>query len=308
MLSVLYGNEPYLIEDIVKKAQMEVSDISFAKFNDFSHDVIEYAAQYPFCGTKQVAIVYMSTLDKNDILTDYIDNPSVTTDIYISVGEVDKRTSLYKKLLKENMLHECNKLNQELFQKFVLREIKRNNSKIDKETFFYFQKQSGYFESADVTLHTINIYLKQLAYNDQDGIITKDDIDIFITETLDQTSLSLAKFLLKQEETEMFNLAKMLIDKKENPITMLSLITRSFRLAYKATLYEELGAKEIATLIGVPTYQFKDGLMYKAEILEKALDCLQDGVNQIKEGEANSGIIFYITLGSILTLLKEGNL
>ena len=103
-------------------------------------------------------------------------------------------------------------------------------------------------------------------------------------------------------------MARLLIEKKENPITLLSLIARSFRLAYKATLYGELDPIEISSLIGVPTYQFKEGLRYNAEVLEKSLNILQNGVNQIKDGEANSEIVFYITLGSIITLLKENNL
>lgn len=308
MLRVLYGNEPYLIDSKINEARKEVSDISFVKFNDFTEEVVEFAAQYPFYDTKQVAIVYMPKLDKNDKLIDYIDNPSDTTDIYISVADVDKRSNLFKKLKKGNMLEECNKLNSDLFQKFVLREISRNNSKIDKDNFLLFQQKSGYLESEDVTLYTIKIYLKQLGYNNEDGIISERDIEAFVTESLDQKSILLSKYLLLQNETEMFNMARLLIEKKENPITLLSLIARSFRLAYKATLYGELDPIEISSLIGVPTYQFKEGLRYNAEVLEKSLNILQNGVNQIKDGEANSEIVFYITLGSIITLLKENNL
>lgn len=305
MLSILFGNEPYLINDIVKKVQKEVSDISFAQFNDFTDNVIEFAAQYPFYDGKQVAIVYIPILDKNELLMDYIENQSETTDIYIIAGEVDRRTSLYKKLKKENLLQECNKLSPDLYKKFILREIGRDNRKIDNNNFLFFLERSSYLESEDVTLYTIIIYLKQLGYSNKDGIISKNDIETLIPETLDQKSILLAKFLLQKEESSMFNLAKSLIEQKENPITMLSLIARSFRLAYKASLYEDHETKDISILLGVPTYQFLEGLKYKPAVLEESLDVLQNGVNQIKDGEAKPEHIFYITLGTILSLLKE---
>ena len=196
-------------------------------------------------------------------------------------------------------------MNEELFGKFVMRELNRNGSRIDNDAFNYFVQKCGYLISEDVSLYTIAIYLKQLGFSSAEGIITKDAIDAFIPETPDQKSFELSKLLLKKDERGLLALAQNLIAEKENPIAMLSLIERSFRLAYKATLYKEMSDKKIGELLGVPVYQIKDALAYNVDKIERAIELLQKGVNQIKDGAAGPDVIFYVTLGSVLALLKD---
>ena len=306
MIQLIFGEEPYLISDKVNKAKSEVSGMGYARFEGFSNEVAEFASQYPFCDPKQVIVIEIQSLKNDDNILSFIQKyDSKVNDIYIVAEEVDKRTKLYKYMDSKNMIQECKKISEGMFKKFVLQTISNEGGNITTKAYDMFVDRCGYFENDDITLYTIKTYIYQLLFAGDEKVIDEKRVLSIVPETLDNKTFELTNLLLQRDECKLFILAKSLIEAKESPIGMLSLLLRSFRLAYKASLYSEMNEKQLTTLLGVPVFQFKGALKFSPAILEKALDVLQDGVNKIKSGAADACVIFYITLGNLLTLLDK---
>ena len=138
-----------------------------------------------------------------------------------------------------------------------------------------------------------------------ESTITKEAVDTFVIESNTSKTFALTKELLKRNDKKLFMLAKHFIDDKENPIGMLSLLLRSFRLAYKASLYYgDKNDAEISKLLGVPAYQFKEAAEYAPEQISNVLDLIQSGVSEIKTGMASPEVVFINTLAKMLNCLK----
>ena len=100
-------------------------------------------------------------------------------------------------------------------------------------------------------------------------------------------------------------LAKKFVSEKEHPIKMLALMERSFRLAYKASLYPEMDSRRLEELIGVPAYQYRAAMRYRPEQVRKALGTIGRGIGLIKQGLAEPERAFYLSLSQILQCLEE---
>lgn len=306
MIQLLFGVEPYLISDKVSKAKSEVSGMGYARFEGFSNEVAEFASQYPFCDPKQVIVIEVQCLKNDDNILSFIQKvDSKVNDIYFVAEEVDKRTKLYKYLDSKKMIQECKKINEAMFKKFVFQTISNEGGSITIKAYGMFVDRCGYFENDDITLYTIKTYVYQLLFAGDDKIVDENRVLSIVPETLDNKTFQLTNLILQRDKLKLFILAKALIEAKESPIGMLSLLLRSFRLAYKASLYNEMNEKQLTSLLGVPAYQYKGALRFSPAILEKALEVLQDGVNMIKSGAAAADVIFYITLGNLLNLLDR---
>lgn len=296
MLKVLYGNEPYLIRCEIEKAKASVDDMNFSEFDELSDNVYELAFQYPFMTNKQVLVVSLEKLPDNDFV-DRLKNIPSFTELYLLPSKVDKRTGVYKKLNKMGVLQEINKLDNGHFLKLCSQFIQREGSSISDEVLRYFSKYIGYADDEEVTLFSVEIAIKQLCHSSKE--INIDDIHSLVKRTTNQKTWELSSVLLSLDGKKLYKLSNQFLSERESPIGMLSLLLRTFRLAYKASLLKGEKPKQIEEHIGVPIYQFKDALRFRPETLSKVMDILQQGVNRIKGGCAEPEVVFRATLGQV---------
>ena len=85
---------------------------------------------------------------------------------------------------------------------------------------------------------------------------------------------------------------------------MLSAILRTYRLAFKASLYPEKSSKDCTALIGVPAFQYSAACDIPSEKLLKSMEVIQTAVGNIKNGYPKEDV-FYTTLGKLLILAVE---
>lgn len=302
MVKILYGNEPYLIADEVRKATEGVDELSVSEYEGFSADVWNKVKQYPMFSDRQVVIVNSDTIN-NEALIKYVNKSQEQTDLIVIPKEVDKRTKAFKAFQKAGVLCECNKIDEPTMKKFVMCMLHRENCSITEELYEYFIIRTGYFTDEEINLYTVKNYIIQIAMGE--STITKEAVDTFVIESNTSKTFALTKELLKRNDKKLFMLAKHFIDDKENPIGMLSLLLRSFRLAYKASLYYgDKNDAEISKLLGVPAYQFKEAAEYSPEQISNVLDLIQSGVSEIKTGMASPEVVFINTLAKMLNCLK----
>lgn len=306
MIQLLFGTEPYLIDNKVSNAKKSVSEFGFAEFEEYSEEVEEYASQYPICDPKHIIVLYVHSLKNDNKMLKFLKTTDLDmNDIYIISNEVDKRTALYKYLEKNNMVYECNKVSDDDFRKFILLVIKNEGGQITEAAYNLFKDRCGYYLSDDITLYTIKIYLQQLMFANKEKKIYEETVLSIVPETLDHKVYALTNLLLQKNGDKLFSMLQGLIEDKENPIGMLSSLLRCFRLTYKAALFDELNEQKLGSILGAPAYQFKAALKYSPKIIEQALDLLQDSVNKIKGGAADPEVIMHVTLGKLLSLLDS---
>lgn len=300
---VLYGNEPYTIKQYVDTLRMNFEEFCISYYDEWKEDMWPVARQVPMFCSQQLLLVKPKTLSDDNFI-EYCKNPSSSTVMVVVPETVDKRTKAFKKLQSLNVLKECKKLSEGQMQKFVISEIQGNGSKIRESVYEYFIQKTGYFLDEDINLFSIRNYIAQLC-DVSDGEITRSDVDAFVVETCTTKTFALTNLLLKKDRAEIFRLSEQFLREKENVIGMLSLLLRTFRLGYKASLYSDKNEAEIAKLLGVPAFQFKDALRYPPNVISDCMDVIGQGIQRIKFGQADDRSALFVTLSKVLLCLED---
>lgn len=301
MIVLLCGNEPYLINHY-KRAYAE--NLSFKEMNlfrteEFTQEVYELCQQYPIIDSKRVVYLTLDELKETDLLDEYFKSPVVTTDLIITAQNIDKRTKIYKKLQSMNSVLEYNKLTEKMLSSFILSIIKKNNGSITEKGFEKLVGRINYFRDDNCNLYTVKTYVEQLLY--AGNAITPELVDMVIEKTIDEQIFVLSNYLVEKDSFHLFELIDHLIQNKESPIGILSLLLRNFRLAYKISISSG-DSKKAATELGVPLMQIGLFRNLPYEVVNTSMDLLQSAIKRIKYG--SKGIIeIKICLGKILTLL-----
>lgn len=292
---LVFGNEPYLLHAYRTEA---VKDIAMPEFNlmeagQFTQTERDFAKQMPFMGNRRVLIVSLEKLAANELLEKYLKEPAPKTDLYIFVGEVDKRLSLYKKFPKES-IKQLDK-DMGMLQKWILGYIKRQNCKITKDAYEEFLVRINY-EMEDVNLYHVKSALNRLC-------TTQDEITAELVQRLVQSNerediFQLICLIDKGKVTELFHQADLIIQNgSQNVIGTLALLLRSYRILYKVNVcgcsLQEVGVHQ-------RTYIPKMSL----EQADTGIDIIQKAVNGIKSGRYAQDFAFRMCL-SQLCQLKE---
>lgn len=305
-IHIVTGNEPYIIDKKVSeiKRNINVPEMDLSVHEQLNENCKESIKSLPMFNENRVVILSLDEIkgSDGDELIKIIKKAPATTNLCIVVKNLDKRTVFYKYIKKQkNMLIECNKLKENQLMQFVFAILKEKSAKITNSAYSVLVKRINYFEDADVSLYTVEVFVRQLMY--LSSIITDEEVQKVVRESSSEKIYVLTKSILSGEQEKTFSLALDFIDRGENIIGMLSMMLRVFRLSYKASLYKELAKAELGTLLGVPLFQFQDALSVPDELLNLVLDIIQDGINGIKSGHCEAENMFLFVLGKIISLL-----
>lgn len=278
MIYILAGKEKFLIDNEARK----LAD-SGMKFSEFGRDVYENINILPLFEDAQKIVVSLDKLPTDSQFMDLLEKgtPSFTT-LVIIPQKLDKRTKVYALAKKKGLVKEFDKVSESQLKGLLCRLIQKNSSKIREEQMDYLIQRSGYLIDEDVDLYQMNTWCKQLCY--ASDIITEEAIDAFIPES-DQTSVfALSGYILSGKGKDAMTLAQKLIDEKESPIRLLSLLLRSFRLGYKRRMYSELSERDVAKILGVTTYQLQPVRNLSPETIGACMSVIEKAIEGIKNG------------------------
>lgn len=300
---VLFGDEPYIIdkkvEELIKGITYPETNLSyFDEFNDALKNILN---TYPLMDEKRLVVLTLDDFKCDDTMIKVMKNTPDFTELVIVSKSVDKRSTHYKILSKENMIFECCKLTENQLKKFVLNTLDQGCSKISNSAYGLLIQRLNYFQNPDVSLYTVEIFLKQLMFLNK--VITDEEIYRVMPETSQDKLYALSKAILTGKADKAFSLALDFIDRGENTIGMLTLLHRVFKLAYKASLYDDVNKAELGSLLGVPVFQFQDALSVPEDVLSHVLDVLQDAINGIKSGRCDAENMFLLAVGSVYTAI-----
>lgn len=104
MIQVVYGNEPYLIDQVKNKIISSTKNLhmNILRAQTFSEDVYDFLYAYLIFDDKRVALLDIDVLSQLDsrLFNTYISNPSAYSDLFIQVRNFDARTIFAAKLKK----------------------------------------------------------------------------------------------------------------------------------------------------------------------------------------------------------------
>ncbi len=298
-----YGKENYLRDFILSEVKNNIIDEAFKTLNFVYFDgketevdsIINACETLPFMADKKVVVIEDSPLfiaskngnkEQENKLNDYLPmlSQSVCLIFIVNQEKVDKRKKIIKTISKTGKLIEINKINDIDLFKWIEKTFLKNNKSISKSDINHFVKIIGYLEyNNEKTLyHLENEIIKLCNYVGDRELITKDDIDINITKSLENNIFKLLDALgMKNSAIALKVLNEMIIGNE--PIQkIMFMIIKQIRHVYIAKLLIEKGydQRDIAKKIGVHSYAaqkiIKQSKSFTVKQLEEVLKkCLK---------------------------------
>lgn len=286
MKKLLYGNEPFLIDVELRELKKEVvsgggcpEDIT--NISQWDDTVPDLLGQCTLFGGNQVFVIRVEELkEEMDAIFDS------DSDVYVIAERVDKRKGIYKRFNKEHCIKVCNKVDAATLNKFILLECKQQGVKIKEDAFSLFIKRMQYYAGEGVSLYTVRTLIQQMAFGvkvDGGVVIDTSVVAAYVPEKVDEKTYRLTEYLFQKNATAYMKLAVHLIQEQDG-IGILSALLRTFRVAYKASLYRDKSPKELEKLIGVPSFQYACVMVLSTEKITSCMDILMSGIDSIKLG------------------------
>ena len=255
---LLYGEEDYLkrmYRDRLKKAVLGDGDemnYSYFEGKDIDFPTLrEVADTLPFFSDYRIIIVENSRWFKNaSELADYLPAMPDTTVMVFVEKEVDKRNKLYKYVNKNGLAVEMTTMNEKELKTWVAVLLKQNGRKMRESTAAYL------LEQVDNSMTNIKNELdKLISYTEGREEITEKDIDEVCSVQVTGRIFQMMDAVASGNQGETLRLYHDLLTLRENPMSILYLLTRHFNLLLQVKgMVGKYDRSEMAKKAGVPPF------------------------------------------------------
>lgn len=303
---VLYGKEEFIVEQTKKKIIENAIDPNELDFNfaviDLETTPIEYAidelSQFPFIGEKRVVILenaYLLTAAnrKEKIehnipkLLEYISNPVESTiAVFVAPTEkMDERKKIVKEIRKVASVLDAKEFDERATIKWITELARESNVRISSVVAGQIS-----FKTGNNLLLISNEFGKLVLSIEKGGEITTELVEHLVTRSLEENIFRLTDLVIKRQKKEAIGVYHDLLTQKEEPIAILALIARQYRILaqVKYLSSEGFGAQQIASRLKLNPYVVKLAMQqihhFDASYLTNALDQLADIDYQMKTG------------------------
>lgn len=292
------GIEKYLIDKTIDMLREKYIDKSFETLNyvvldgkdiDFDN-ILDACETLPFMAEKKLVIIKNINevmenkgTDFDKRLGEYISK----LDHYLTLIIIDKSNSLnktsniYKAVKKLGGVVEFNKLKGRDLNAWVEKKFKEYNKNISYGNISYFIQSSSYstYNSLNTLYDLENEILKIVNYT-QEKEISKEDIDLVLSRTLDTNIFNLLSYLNRRDSEAALRTFNELYISNEPVQRILAMIIRQIRLILSYKLYRERGDTEgsIQKKLQIKDYEFKriskESSSFSKEYLLQALELI----------------------------------
>lgn len=241
---LLYGSERFLIEEMREKliqSHIEPMDVNVYDMNEIPVDyAIEDAETMPFLSDKRVVIIknpFFLTGEKQSPsaavehnlkkLEQYLENPSPFAVVIFEAPykKLDDRKKIVKALKRTAKVFEANPLQEKSIPQWIHNECLALNITIDDDAIDQLYSLIGN------DLRKLKTEIEKLSlYVGDDGKITVDVVDLLVTRSLEDNIFALVDHVVNKRMNEAFHALFDLFDQKEEPIKIVLLLARQFRL------------------------------------------------------------------------------
>ncbi|WP_332237795.1 DNA polymerase III subunit delta [Sporolactobacillus sp. KGMB 08714] len=303
---LLYGTQDYLLRLVKRNIIREALPAESRDFNFSSYDMLEVpvesaledAETVPFMGEKRVVLIenpFFLTAERARTKVDhnlrrfeqYIEKPSPDTVLLIEAHyeKLDKRKKLVKTLEKTAHVYELSRLSDATLYALLEKIAARHGSVYTKE-------------GHEQLLSSVGPHLTQLAnevekcalYCGENRTIDRDAVLEIGSRSLETNVFLLVNKVMQKKTADALHLLHELVSMKEEPLKLLALLERQFRIVYQVACYRDAGytQKNIAGKIGVHPYAVKlaadQSRLYSADMLKTALEKCAEADYRIKTG------------------------
>lgn len=304
---LLSGTEHYIIEDTLQQIVKQVLTDDEREFNLSKFDMKEYPVEaaveeaytFPFMGGKRVVILkdayFFSSAKENgkvehDLkkLESYLEHPAPET-VFILLApyeKLDERKKIVKLAKKNGQFLNGIALEERDLKLWIMDRARENDVSIEDGAIDHLLALTG----AELMLLASEI--KKLSiHSGAGGTVTKDVVEALVPRSLEQNIFALVECVVKQEIENSWKIFLDLLKQKEEPIKIIALMVRQFRILYqvKQLSQQGYGQKQIASMLKLHPYVVKlagnQGKQFKDEELLRMLDKLANMDYEIKTGK-----------------------
>jgi DNA polymerase III subunit delta len=324
----LYGTEQFLMGEFIQYLKVKVLDEGTEEFNFSVYDMQETPIQValqdaetlPFMGEKRMIVAkgsFFLTGAKQtngpehqlEVLQKYLQDPVDTTVLLLATEseKLDERKKLVKLLQEKGTVLSFLPLKDKELLSWVIRMAQKSNARIDER-------------AAGLLLQFVGNDLRRLkkeiekmaAFAGDDGEITEDTVYQLASRTLEQDIFSLIEHVIRLDMNRALRIFYDLLKNKEEPLTILNLLARQFRLILQVKVLSNRGysGQQIASILGVHPYPVKLALekagRFKEDALRRILAYLAQEDFRIKTGAIDKTLSLELFMLRVEELVSGG--
>lgn len=293
---ILYGENENELEKFIDKLLTEENIENKVIYNYKEcniEDVLEECSYLDLFGSKKMVILNecefltaKSTLENKSLET-YIENPNPNTTLIFKIvtDKLDERKKLVKLLKTKFTIKEFKLLDESNMSSYIKKYFENLKFQIDTKSVIEIE------DRLKSNPKVIDKELEKLyLYKMNEKTITLEDVKRVITKYSENGIFELVDAALKNDKQKIFTIYKDLIENKEEPSVIITLLANQFRLLYQANILAETGmdSKAIASKLGEHPYRVTLALRSSHSIEEskmlKILKSLADVDKNIKLG------------------------
>jgi len=303
---IITGKEPYLIEKKVKEtaAMVDSGNGLNVYYSTNAIEAVEAVSTVSFFSDRKLVVVRVEDLiefDFKDFYTFYNSNV-VGNDLLIVVSSIRSNLKISKAVSKSTVS----------FDKFKDIASLRNfcngylkNKKFATGAFEEFENRVQYLKIDEINLFNVTSELDKLLLLDKDEI-SVEDVKLYIEQNSYFNAFSLIYFIkVGDAQKAMKQVNIMLGGGDESSIGILSLLSRNYRLVYKAEIlrfkYPKITKEELKKKVGV---NFIDHFIDAPRAL-KSLNLINDAIERMKSGRYTDEEAIKVTVLRLISIVKE---
>lgn len=276
---LLSGSDEFLlnksVELIFNALKISIADLNFQKFLgesvDFD-DVVKALNTMPVFDDKKLVVVYLhikTSVSNLPKLTEYLKNPNPQSVLVVVAGD---NNDLKAQLNKFEVV-DCNRLSEDIVDKFVLSELKATSTNITKPALKTLNEYCVYDLSK-----IVKEVSKLVSFVADKKLIEEDDVKLLVNKTLEFQIFELTENLAKKNKDKVFEILEALKAKKDVYRTLVPLIYAHFRRLFYVAV-SNLSKSELGTMLGVKDYAitvaYKQSKMFTKVQLKNIINIME---------------------------------
>ncbi len=306
---LLYGSQDYLIRFMMKQIIQAALPEEEREFNLSRYDMLEAPVQeaieeaetVPFMGSKKVVLIenpYFLTAEKVKAKQDhhlpslksYLDNPSPDTVVVLVAPyeKLDRRKSLVKTLEKKAKVYELSYVSDATLYGLMETIALKYGATYTRGG------HEQLVASAGQNLARLAGEVEKCAlYCGKERPIDREAVLEIGSRSLETNVFLLVNNVMERRTVDALHLLHELVAMKEEPLKLLALLERQFRMVYQVAAYRDAGytQKAIAAKINAHPYAVKMAAeqagMFSTEAMEQVLARCAETDDRIKTGRTD---------------------
>lgn len=307
-LYLLYGEESYFIEKTIQAMKDRMLHPDWSDFNYTSVDLtktpievaIQEAENFPFGEGRRLIIahnaLFLTATNKSSVehsmeaLLALLEQPTDFSSLVLIVpqNKLDERKKVVKELLKRSRVLHATPLSPLEWENWINKCIIEKGIALDRSSMdILIRYLPNNLQMVENELEKLSLYV----HNRHDNRIEADELKKVISRTVEGDVFDLVEKIVSRNFQAAFEIYYELTKQNEEPIKILALLARQFRMILQSKVMSKEGysQKQIAAQLKVHPYPIKiaveQGKRFSEEELVQIITHIADLDYQIKTGQ-----------------------